>query len=81
MVIYKIEYNKYIDRGLITEQCVHVIKYCSNEKELNNFLRKHAARVYEYIPFEYPQQGGKWVDLGYYDRNFTTIAIKSGYTY
>lgn len=81
MKIYKVTYNKYTNRGLVTEKCEHIIKYCSNEKELNKFLKKHAARVYEYTPFQYPQQGGKWVDLGYYDPNFTPLAIKTGYTY
>lgn len=81
MKIYKLTYYKYTNRGLVTEKSEYIVKYCSSEKELNKFLKKHDARVYEYAPFPYPQQGGKWVDLGYYDPNFTPLAIKTGYTY
>lgn len=81
MKIYKLEYNKYTNQGLVSEKCEHIIKYCSNEKKLNEFLKKQDARIYEYVTFPYPQQGGKWIDLGYYNPNFTPLAIKTGYTY
>ena len=45
MKIYKVTYYKYTNRGLVTEKSEYIVRYCSNEKELNKFL-KNKTRVF-----------------------------------